>query len=439
MTPDHQATGVGGPQLHRTLGAVAITVYAVGDVLGAGIYALVGTVVAEAGSAAPISFLVSALVALLTGLTYAELSSRFPFAGGASAYCARAFPHPLIAFVIGLLVLASGISSAATISLAMVGYLQSFVSIPPAVGSLGLLTLLSWLNYRSIEESARVNFVLTMIEVFGLLLILAVGLWYAGGLETAEIVVRATPAGEWSGVLTGATIAFFAYIGFEDTANVAEEVRDASRVMPRAILTAIGFSCVLYVSITVVALITVPRDVLATSGAPLLEILKAAGVHLPGNTFSLIALVAICNTGLLNLIMASRLMFGMAREGLLPRILDRVHPVHRTPWVAVWVVFALAVAFALSGGVAVLAKTTSLLLLIVFTVLHVGLLRVRRREPKVQDGIFTTAWWTPIAGMVLSTALATQYPFEVYMRTLVVFVTAVMLYLVMHRTRRVVG
>ena len=423
------------PQLNRALGAFAITVYAIGDVLGAGIYALVGKVVADAGSSAWVSFLLSAFTAFLTGLTYAELSSRFPQAGGAAAYCRRAYPHPFVAFAIGFLVLASGVSSAATISLAMVGYLKPFVSVTPWVGSVSVLLLFSYLNYRSIEESSRVNLVLTAIEIFGLLLILVVGFTYASGLPAGEIVARTQPTGSWSGVLSGATVAFFAYIGFEDTANVAEEVRDASRVMPRAILIAIGFSCVLYVGVTLAALIAVPHDVLAHSDAPLLEVLKAAGVTLPGNTFSAIALVAICNTGLLNLIMASRLMFGMACDGLLPNVLSRVDPVRRTPWVAVWVAFALATTFALSGGVDLLAKTTSLLLLIVFAVLHVGLLRLKRSETEVAEGTFTAPRVIPIVGAVFCTAMALQYPLEVYARTALVFGAATIFYLVMPTAR----
>jgi len=417
------------PQLNRALSAFAITVYAVGDVLGAGIYALVGKVVAEAGDLAWLSFLLSALIAFLTGLTYAELSSRYPTAGGAAAYCRRAFEHRLIAFLIGFLVLASGVASAATISLAMVGYLEPFLRVPHWAGSLGLLLLLSWLNYRGIEESARVNLVLTAIEVFGLLLIIAVGFYYAGTHAASEAVVQSMPPVGWPAIVTGATVAFFSYIGFEDTANVAEEVQDASRVLPRAILSAIAVSCVLYVAVTLAALAAVPVDVLARSPAPLLEVLKAANVELPGNTFSLIALVAICNTGLLNLIMASRLMFGMAQEGLLPAALGSVHPVRRTPWLAVWVAFALALAFAMSGGVELLAKTTSLLLLLVFTVLHIGLLRVKRRAPEVGEGVFRAPTVVPILGSVICAAMALQYPLEAHMRAAFVLALACVFYL----------
>jgi amino acid transporter len=168
--------------------------------------------------------------------------------------------------------------------------------------------------------------------------------------------------------------------------------------------------------VTLAALAAVPADVLARSPAPLLEVLKAANVVLPGNTFSLIALVAICNTGLLNLIMASRLMFGMAQEGLLPEALGRVHAVRRTPWVAVWVAFGLALAFAMSGGVELLAKTTSLLLLLVFTVLHVGLLRVKQRVPEVGKGVFRAPTAVPVLGFMICAAMALQYPLEAYVR-----------------------
>lgn len=423
----------GDTQLRRTLGATAITVYVIGDTLGAGIYALVGKVVALAGPGAWVSFVASAVIALLTGLTYAELSSRFPVAAGAAAYCRRAFPYPVVAFLAGMLVLASGISSAATVSLAFVGYLDVFVQVPPALASVGLLLLMTWINYRGIQESARVNFVLTCVEFSGLLLVILAGLAFARGLPAVELLERVTPSADFAGIAAGATLAFYAYIGFEDVANVAEEVHDARRVLPRAILIAIAFTCVVYAAVAVTALLCVPREILATSGAPLLEVLNVAGVHLPPGAFPLIALFAICNTGLLNLIMASRLSYGMAREGLLPGALAAVHPKRRTPWVGVLLAFVLAALLAVTGGVRVLAQTTSLLLLCVFTVLHVGLIKVKRENPNPGPGIFRTPVWTPVTGALLSAGLALQYPGDAYLRLLAVLVCAVLLYLVLGR------
>lgn len=419
------------PALKRVLGPAALTLYAVGDILGAGIYALVGKVAGEAGTAAWLSFGVAALLAVLTGFTYAELSSRFPVAAGAAAYCKRAFAHPAIAFVVGMLVLASGITSAATVSLAFSGYLAPFVTVPPLLGSVVLLGLMTFISYRGMETSSNVNIVLTIAEVSGLLLVLAVGFWFASGLEASVKLERILPDASVAAVLGGATVAFYSYIGFEDTANVAEEVRDPRRVMPRAILGAIGASCLIYVGVTVAALLTLPADVLARSEAPLLDVLRAAGFEPPGGAFSVVALLAICNTGLLNLIMASRLGYGMANEGLLPSALARVHPVRATPWVAVLVAFALALGLAVSGGVQVLAQTTSLLLVTVFAVLHVGLLRLKRSAPVDDPEIFTAPAWTPVAGLVLCVVLGVRFPLAAYARMAGVLVLAALLYFVL--------
>ncbi|MEW6270672.1 MAG: APC family permease [Thermodesulfobacteriota bacterium] len=424
------------PALKRALGPAAITLYAVGDILGAGIYALVGKVADVAGTAAWLSFGVAAVLAVLTGFTYAELSSRHPVAAGAAAYCKRAFAHPAIAFLVGMLVLASGITSAATVSLAFAGYLAPFVTVPPLAGSVTLLALMTFVSYRGIEASSRVNVVLTLAEVSGLLLVLAVGAYYASGLEAGVRLERIAPDASLGAVLGGATLAFYSYIGFEDTANVAEEVRDPRRVLPRAILGAIAISCLVYVGVTLAALMTLPADVLAHSDAPLLDVLRAAGVEPPGGAFSIVALLAICNTGLLNLIMASRLTYGMANEGLLPAVLARVHPVRATPWVAVLVAFVLAVGLAGSGGVQVLAQTTSLLLLSVFAVLHVGLMRLKRSEPVADPEVFRTPAWTPVAGLVMCAALALRFPVEAYARMLGVLVVAALLYAALGHGRR---
>lgn len=420
-------------ELRRTLSPVAITLYAIGDILGAGIYALVGKVVGIAGTAAWLSFGVAAVIAVFTGLTYAELSSRYPVAAGAAAYCGRAFRNPGVAFLIGMLVLASGITSAATVSLAFAGYLESFVSVPPIAGSVVLLGVMTWISFRGIQESSNVNVVLTIAEASGLVLVLVVGFWFAGRLAPVEQLERIAPHATLAQILSGATLAFYAYIGFEDTANVAEEVRDAQRVLPRAILIAIGTSCVVYVGITVAALLTLSTEQLATSTAPLLDVLRAAGIEPPGGTFSIVALFAICNTGLLNLIMASRLTYGMAREGLLPAVLGRVHPVRATPWVAALLAYALAVALAVSGGVQILAQTTSLLLLCVFATLHVGLLRIKRAESEPPPGIFVTPSWTPAVGFVLCLGLALQFPLAAHARMLAVLAVAVLLYATLGR------
>ncbi|MGA9520420.1 MAG: APC family permease [Myxococcaceae bacterium] len=416
-----------GPELHRALGPAAIVAYAVGDILGAGIYALVGRVAGQAGGGAWASFLVSAFIAGLTGLTYAELVSRHPVAAGAAAYTHRAFGAPLPAFLVGFLVLASGITSAAAVSHAFVGYLDSFIHAPDMLASIGMLVLLALLSFRGIHESSRVNIALTLIELSGLLFVLGVGFTFAFGRPGPIEPANNLTAVELGGVVGGATIAFFAYIGFEDAVNVVEEVRDASRNLPRAILVAIAFTTVIYLGVTVAALLTVPVERLATSDAPLLEVLEAAGISAPQEAFSVVAMIAITNTGLLNLIMGSRLLFGMAREGLLPRALTYVHPRRRTPALAILVVLVLAVLLAVSGGTQVLAQTTSFLLLLVFVAVHLALIVLKRRGPPPEGGIRVPRL-IPWVGALSCVGLMFRYPAEVYARAGIVLATGILLY-----------
>jgi amino acid transporter len=270
--------------------------------------------------------------------------------------------------------------------------------------------------------------VLTAVEFGGLLLVIAVGLMAASRLDAGVAAARLTDSIGLEGVIAGATVASYAYIGFEDTANIAEEVRDARRVVPRAILTAIAITTFLYVVVTVLALLVVPQAKLAGSTRPLLAVFEESGVAFPPGLFSVIALLAVGNTGLLNLIMTSRLTYGMSREGLLPPVLARVHPRRRTPWVSIIVTLLATVVLVVSGSVRVLAQTTSLLLLCVFTVLHVALLRLKRRHPDPGPDVFQAPVWTPLLGILVCGAMTLRFPPEVYARAALVVALAVALY-----------
>ncbi len=416
------------PQLERSLGLAAVVVYAVGDILGAGIYALVGQVAAVASTGAWASFVVAAVVAAFTALTYAELSSRFPYAAGAAAYTQRVFASPLLAFLVGVFVLASGVTSAATVSLAFLGYLPKSLSLPAGWGSVALLAAMSLLSFWGMRESARVNLVLTLVEVGGLVLVLVGAAHVLGEVGWSTARERLVLDADVAAVLGGATIAFFAFIGFEDTANIAEEVRDPSWVLPRAILIALAVTTTLYVAVAVGALVTLSADELAGHPAPLAAVVAAAGLEIPGGLFSWIALFAICNTGLLNLIMASRLAYGMARDGLLPAVIGRVHARRRTPWVGILVAFGLAGTLALSGGVRILAQTTSLLLLSVFATLHAALLKLKWQGEAAPDGVFVVPRWIPAVGLVVSLALLARYPLGGYLRALGLLAAGVLLF-----------
>lgn len=425
-------------ELRRALGTLAVTVYAVGDILGAGIYALVGKVVAVSGTAAWLSFAVAASIAGVTGLTYAEMGSRVPLAAGAAAYCRRAFRAPAVGGIVGLLVLASGIASAATVSRAFTGYLDAWIELPPLPTAIAVLVLMSIVNYRGIEESARVNLVLTMVEFSGLLLVIGAGLYFllGGGAAASEpsaaLAAPPVPPVSVDGVIGGASLAFFAYVGFEDTVNVAEEMKDPRRSLPRAIVIAILVTSAVYAGVTLVALAVVPAPQLAASDAPLLEVLEMAGVGITGAGFSLIAMLAIGNTGLLNLIMASRMAYGMAREGLLPAFLGRVHPGRQTPWVAIVAVLVAAGGLAATGGVEVLAQTTSFLLLAVFLTVHVALDRLKRRD-RAPEGLFVVPRFVPWVGVLVCGGMLVQYPLDVVVRGVTALLVAFALYVLVGR------
>jgi amino acid transporter len=423
---DRQRSSAG---LSATLTLPALSVYAVGDILGAGIYALVGKVAGVCGPALWVAFAVSAVVALLTGLSYAEMSSRYPRSAGAALYTRHGLGHPLPAFVVGIFVLMSGLTSAATVSRALVGYLAEFVLVPELLASLVFLALVSLLSFWGIQESSRVNIVLTTIEVLGLLLVIAAGVRVAQGMPAPALLDRmAVGPEELRAVFPAVTIAFFAFIGFEDLANVAEEARDPRYSVPRAIVIGIVFSTVIYVAVSVAALVAVRVETLAASEAPLLAVVEAGGIRVPPQVFALIAMMAIANTGLLNLIMAARLSYGMAREGLLPAALSQVHATRRTPAVAVAVVFVLAAALALTGGVRVLAQSTSFLLVVVFFAVHVSLLVVKWRDGGGGAQVFQVPRVVPLAGAVTCVWLVAQYPAVVYLRAGVVAACALALY-----------
>lgn len=371
--------------LQRSLGLAALTFYGVGDILGAGIYALVGAVAGIAGSSGWLSFLVAMAVALLTGLAYAELGGRYPHSGGESFFCQHAFRSETAGFLIGWLVFCSGVVSLATVSRACAGYFAALAPPgwnPPLIGIeaaviVVVLCSLAAINFWGMRQSSAVNIVFTCIEAGGLLAIIGAGLWYLGGEPAVE--VAAAPA-DWSAVARGGALAFFAFIGFEDMVNVAEEVKHPRRNLPLAILAAALISGTMYIAVSCVATsVIAPRD-LAQSTAPLTDVIRTAAPATPKWLFTFIALFAIANTGLLNFIMTSRLLYGMSRQQLLPAWLAAIHPTRHTPYRTILIVLLIAAVLSLSGTLAYLAETTSLLILIVFGTVNLSLIVIRRRD-----------------------------------------------------------
>jgi len=387
-------------QLRRTLGFWALVFYGVGDILGAGIYALVGKVAGVAGSASWAAFSVALVVAGLTALTYAELGGRFPRSAGESFFTEQAFGRPGLSLLVGWIVLSSGILSLATVSVAFGGYMTGLVpGLPPSATVAGILLLLAAINFRGMRESSTTNIIATMVELTGLLIVIVAGALFLGRSPDAGIVqtIEIGRAVGWTEIASGAALGFFAFIGFEDMVNVAEEVKDPERNMPRAILVALCVTGVIYLLVVLVATSVVAPDELAASEAPLLSVVQRATEVVPDRLFTLIALFAVANTGLLNFIMASRLIYGMSRQGLLPTALGTVHPKRRTPHLAVLTVLAVALALALSGTLTYLAGTTSLLLLLVFFTVNTSLVVIRRRKGSTSR-TFCAPRWVPLVG-----------------------------------------
>jgi basic amino acid/polyamine antiporter, APA family len=395
-----------------------LLIFIIGDILGGGIYALVGEVGGRIGGAIWVAFAAALILAAFTAASYAELTTKYPHAGGAGLYVNRAFKNPIISFIVAFAVMASGITSAATLARGFGGdYLAEFIDVEVLVGAIALLLIIGVINFVGIKESVRLNVGFTAVEVGGLFLIaiIGIGVLFDGGGDAGRAFEFDTEGNESviAAILAGTALSFYALIGFEDSANVAEEVKDTRRSYPFAIFTGLAVAGAVYLMVTIIASMVVPTDTLAESSGPLLEV-NQGPLHVPDKLFSAIGLLALSNGALINLIMASRLLYGMSRERVMPRPLDYVHPTRRTPLVAILFVTALAIALAATGDLSDLADTTVVLLLFVFIVVNISVL-VLRRDP-VEHDHFRVPSFIPILGAVACAIVLTQPTGEIYGR-----------------------
>src|SRR5215212_10093256 len=399
------------PDLKRGIGPYLLLFFVLGDIVGAGIYALVGEVGAAVGGAIWSAFLFAFVLAVFTAASYAELVTKYPRAGGSATYINNAFRSPFVSFMVAFAVAASSITSACVLTLAFSGdYISQFVGIPTLVAAVIFLIVIGLINFYGISESVRINVVLTCIEVFGLLLIVLIGIT-ALGTSTGD-PGRAFEFKEGGSVLTallgGTVLAFYALIGFDDSVNVAEEVRHPSRIYPRAILGGLLAAGIIYLLVTFTASMVVPTAQLAESTGPLLEVVERAPLAIPTQLFALIALIAVSNGALINLIMASRVIYGMGDQDVLPEVFSRVHPGRRTPWVAI--LFATLVVLTLLATIGrnttaldTLSTTTVVLLLLAFIMVNISVLALRGDQ--VDHEHFRTPSIFPILGIVVSASL----------------------------------
>lgn len=383
--------------LKRSLNLPMITFYGLGNILGAGIYVLVGKVAGEAGYYVPLAFILASVIAALSAFTYAELSARHPVSAGVAAYIYEGFHIRKLSLAVGILIMLAGIVSAAAIAHGFAGYLRVFFDIPEWLIVSLLLLVLGSLAAWGISHSVMVASVFTLIEIIGLLIIVVVGLEHIPEVS-AGIPHPSDERVSFSliGLLSGAFLAFYAYIGFEDMVNVSEEVKNPTVNMPRAILLSVIISTLLYSAVVIIAVITVAPDQLARSEAPLADVYQVATGRQPV-MISLIGMFAVVNGALIQMIMASRLLYGMANKHWLPDFLAEINPKTRTPINSTLVVMGLMLFFALVLPLVTLAELTSYLVLTVFCLVNLALLRIKKTHPR-PEGVNVYSAWVPRLG-----------------------------------------
>ena len=417
------------PDLNRVMGPKLLLLFIVGDILGTGVYALTGAVAGEVGGASWAPFLVAFAVATVTACSYLELVTKYPQAAGAALYTHKAFGVHFVTFLVAFTVMSSGITSASTASYAFASFLNDGFSLDLPTGggglmliSIGFMVALALVNFRCVGESIKLNVVLTMVELSGLLLVIFIGLYAItqGNANFDRVVVfeSAEGKGTFIAVATATALAFFAMVGFEDSVNMAEECTDPGRDFPKMMLTGLGVTGVIYVLVAITAVALVPVGDLTDTekGQALTQVVEAGAPGLPFDTiFPFIGMFAVANSALINMLMASRLLYGMANQDVLPRAFGKVHPSRRTPWVSIIFTTAIAVGLIVyvvrasgtedgTANVALLGGTTALLLLLVFSVVNIAVLILRKDD--VGHDHFRTPTFLPVVGALTCAFLA---------------------------------
>ncbi len=363
-------------QLKRELGLLEVTLSGVGIILGAGIYALLGKASGLAGNSVWLSFALASLIAIFTGLSYAELSSMYPRASAEYEYTDHAFGKKL-AFIIGWLIILSGVIGASTVALGFGGYFNAFFKVTPVISGIILIIALSGLLLYGIKETARFAMLSTLVETAGLIIIIFIGVPYLGKVDYFEM-----PQG-LTGVFQAAALVFFAYTGFESIVKLSEETKTPEKTIPRGLLIAILVSIILYILVAISAVSVMGWEKLAVSNAPFADIAFAAFGSEAFILLAIIALFATANTVLLMLLGASRIIYGMADSSTLPGILAKVHSSRRTPWVAITITMLLSLVFVFSGDIVFAANVNNFTLFITFFVINAALIFLRYKEPRI--------------------------------------------------------
>ncbi len=386
--------------LKRSLNLPLLVLYGLGVTVGAGIYVLVGATAARAGIYAPASFVVSAVVMAFTALSFGELSARFPVSAGEAAYVREGFGSSSLSFVTGALVIASGTISSSAIALGCAGYLREFVDLPATLLIPAIIVVVGLVAAWGILESVMLAALFTVIEIGGLCVIIAAGFAANPGIALQfGSLVPPLDLTVWFSVFSAGLLAFFAFIGFEDLVNVAEEARNPKRDLPIAIIATLVATTVIYVLVVSVSVLSLPAADLAASQAPLADVFRRVTGASPV-AITVIAVFATLNTMIVQVIMVSRVIYGMSSMGTLPRVLSTVDPRTRTPLFATALVIAAVLVLALGFPLEGLAEMTSRVALVIFTLVNLALVRLKFTQSGGPVPQFAVPSWVPVVGAV---------------------------------------
>lgn len=399
--------------LKRTITFPMLTLYGLGTILGAGIYVLVGKVAISASVYAPLSFLIAAMLAGLSGYSYAALSSRHPKSAGEAVYIQEAFGIRTLSLIVGWMVILTGVVSAATISNGFVGYLQVFVDITDFWAITLLIITMTALAVWGVNASVMVTAVTTIMGIIGLLIILFVSL--PAFLTLPERISELTPPilenGLWFGILLGAFLAFYAFIGFEDMVNMAEEVKEPETTLPKAIIAAIVISSLFYFFIALAAILQMPIEQLSASKAPMTDIMMQHNEKLAW-FISLISLAAVVNGALVQIIMGARVLYGMGKQGLAPLWLATIHPTRKTPYIATLLIGLIVWLLSINFDLTTLAKITSFIIILVFLLVNIALITIMKHETLRPEKAMKVATWVPVIASLMCVLFLTVQVFQ---------------------------
>ncbi|MFW9781280.1 MAG: APC family permease [Candidatus Heimdallarchaeota archaeon] len=424
------------PKLKRKISLFGLTAYGVGNVLGAGIYALIGEVVGITGNLSWLAFILAAITGAFTGLSYAELSAMYPKSAAEFVYTEQAFNRRILSFILGWIIIFSGILSASTVALGFAGYISDILGIDIStmkiIFAIYLILILSVINFIGIKTSTRMNIIFTIIEASGLIFIIVIGIPHIGSVNYFEMPTL----NSFEAIFSAVALIFFAYIGFEDIANVAEEVKEPQRKLPKAIVISILITTILYCLTAISVVSILPYSTIAASDAPLREVANEVLGPIGANVISLIALFATANTVLIMLIVTSRMIYGMARDKALPEELSKISPKNRIPISAALFTMIFTIISVLFGDITIVANATVFGVLITFFLVNISLIALRKNKPELERPfkLKPSIGWIPIIallGSIVCAALLFTFEWYIYIIQIIIIGIGIILFYVM--------